>query len=135
MMRTLLQGPVGVSVAAHTWPGYRSGIFDGCQPDTVIDHAVVLVAYGEAPVAKYWRLQNSWGYNWGEHGFIRLLRHDPKATDATEEHYCGVDHQPELGNGCKGGPRQVRICGMCGILYDGTTPHFSVPSRGHSSDG
>jgi cathepsin C len=40
-----------------------------------VDHAVLLVGFGEdAKGQKYWLLQNSWGDNWGEDGFIRIAR-------------------------------------------------------------
>jgi len=48
-------GPIAVSVDASNWSAYKGGIFNGCnqaQPD--IDHAVVLVGYGEEAGNKYW---------------------------------------------------------------------------------
>ncbi|CAK0828363.1 unnamed protein product, partial [Prorocentrum cordatum] len=71
-------GPVGVSVAAGQWFNYGSGIFDDCtgSAGAVVDHAVVAVAFGEQAGTKYWTLMNSWGYDWGENGYIRLLRRD-----------------------------------------------------------
>lgn len=122
LMRALVErGPVGVSVAASKWYSYDNGIFDLCPKDAVIDHAVTLIAYGrDAKLdAKFWLIQNSWGPEWGEGGRIRLLRRD---DDDTEQ--CGTDSQPEIGTGCKGGPSQVRVCGMCGILYDASVPYF-----------
>lgn len=122
LMRAVVErGPVAVSVAASKWFSYEGGIFDDCDRDAVIDHAVTLVGYGadNGLDEKYWLIQNSWGPDWGEAGRIRLLRIDGDETES-----CGTDHQPELGTGCKGGPKQVTVCGQCGILYDSVVPHF-----------
>jgi cathepsin L len=127
LLHALQDGPVGVSVAASDWFSYASGIFDECVKDAVIDHAVVLIGYGHDSSDKYWLLKNSWGSEWGEDGFLRILRRDSK--DGDEGSWCGIDKQPELGSGCDGGPSEVKVCGTCGILYDTVTPHF----RGESA--
>jgi len=122
LMRAVVEhGPVAVSVTADSWSSYMQGVFDHCSVDAVIDHAVTLIGYGKDDdlKEKFWLIQNSWGNDWGEHGRIRILRRD---SDETE---CGVDHQPEVGTGCDGGPTQVPVCGMCGILYDSVVPHFA----------
>lgn len=117
-------GPVAVSVSANDWLFYISGVFNGCPLDTVVNHAVVLYGYGQEEGRpgygpnKYWTIQNSWGRAWGEEGFIRLLRHDD------DEKRCGIDRKPEQGTGCFGGPPQVTVCGMCGVLYDSVVAFF-----------
>jgi hypothetical protein len=124
LLRALVEhGPVAVSVGARGWHTYDSGIFDDCDKDAVINHAVSLLGYGidhSSDNDKYWLLLNSWGPDWGEKGSMRLLRRD---TDETE--YCGIDRQPEVGTGCEGGPSEVKVCGMCGILYDASLPLFA----------
>lgn len=117
------RGPVAVSVAADGWDLYVSGIFDSCSKDAVINHAVTLIGYGKdrALDKKFWLIQNSWGHTFGEDGRIRLLR-----QDNDESEFCGTDSQPKEGTGCDGGPAQVKVCGMCGILYDNVVPHFSA---------
>jgi len=122
LKRALVEyGPVGVSLAADSWMSYSSGIFDGCEKDSIINHAVTLIGYGEetGSGAKWWQIKNSWGPDWGEGGNIRLLRRDD------EESYCGTDHKPQDGSGCLGGPKEVTVCGTCGILYDTAVPHFT----------
>merc|ERR1719191_2338619 len=128
LLQALYQvGPVVVSVDASTWNFYREGVFSGCGKDAIINHAVVAVGFGEqrgtfGEVHKYYILKNSWGNCWGEKGHIRLQRFD------NDDAHCGVDNKPMEGTACEGGPPQVRVCGMCGILYDSTYPlgaHFA----------
>lgn len=148
LMQALVAGPVAISVAASGWSMYGSGVFNDCAKDAEIDHAVVLIGYGQAQVSsfgwmlgqadwfrhrgtqesskyettKYWTVQNSWGSRWGERGRIRLFRHN---TPQADEEYCGIDRDPKVGTACEPYPDSVRVCGMCGILYDSVTPHFA----------
>lgn len=121
LMRALAEnGPVALSVAASEWQMYESGIFDGCSRHAIVNHAVTGIGYGFDPAkgTKFWHIQNSWGGSWGEHGTIRILRRDD------DDKRCGIDSKPEQGSACKGGPSQVTVCGMCGILYDSVTAHM-----------
>jgi len=118
------EGPVVVSVSADGWTSYDSGIFDSCSRDATINHAVLLVGYGvqlseRAVQTKYWLIRNSWGRDWGEQGYIRVLRFDSDQGDAG---YCGTDYDPKQGVGCNGGPATLPVCGMCGILSDSSYP-------------
>lgn len=116
MKAVVEEGPVVVSVDGNTWFDYDSGVFDGCEKDAILGHAVLLVGYGSDKGKPYWRIQNSWGADWGEQGYIRLHRH------VDEESWCGTDRKPEEGSGCDGGPPEITVCGMCGILYEALVP-------------
>jgi cathepsin L len=111
VMEHLVQyGPLAVSVAAHGWFLYSSGVFNNCN--AVVNHAVVLFGYGHdsATGADFWDIKNSWGTGWGDNGNMKLFR-DSNVP-------CGIDHNPAAGTGCDGGPSQVTVCGTCGIFYD-----------------
>ena len=118
LMNSVAQvGPIAISVDASTFHSYESGIFSGCnqeQPD--INHAVVLMGYGEENGQKYWIVRNSWSASYGEAGYIRVAR-----SDADEE-VCGMDTTPHDGSACDGEDEPVRVCGTCGILYDSSFP-------------
>ena len=57
-----------MGVDAEKWDTYESGIFSSCGTDQ--DHGVTLVGM----TAKYWLIKNSWGFSWGEKGYIRLAK-------------------------------------------------------------
>lgn len=86
----LADGPIAVSAWASPWKSYAGGIFNGCDFNDNIDvnHAIVMVGYTE----QYYIIRNSWGNDWGEHGYIYLER------DQVVE--CGVDSTPLHGAAC-----------------------------------
>jgi cathepsin L len=122
MQAVATKGPIAISVDA-SWGGYETGVYTGAC-GTTIDHAVQLVGYGTDSNSghDYWLVRNSWGASWGEKGYIRIQRFG----DGKEP--CGTDKNPLDGNGCKGGPATIQVCGLCGILSDSSYVTAEKPS-------
>lgn len=75
------RGPVIVSLSGaqigDDFMFYAGGIYNGEEfpnPDASGGHAVTLVGYGEEDSKPYWIVQNSWGADWGEDGYVRMSR-------------------------------------------------------------
>jgi len=122
LMAALQRGPVAISAAAANWFSYSTGVFNSCEKDAVIDHAILMVGYGKDAGANYWTVQNSWSNLWGENGFIRIKRGN---TIQEDDDYCGTDSRPGDGIACKPYPDSVTVCGQCGLLYDSVSPKFA----------
>lgn len=58
--------PLSAVVDASNWQSYTSGVLKTCG--TNLNHGVLLVGIQGGA----WKVKNSWGNVWGEHGFIRL---------------------------------------------------------------
>jgi len=75
LMNALNQQPVAIAIEADqsSFQFYKSGVFTGpCGAQ--LDHGVLLVGSGTDAGQDYWRVKNSWGASWGDHGFIRMIR-------------------------------------------------------------
>lgn len=56
---------------------YKSGIFSSkdCNAEEGnINHAVLIIGYGNEKEKNYWLVRNSWGEKFGEKGYFRILR-------------------------------------------------------------
>lgn len=76
------RGPVIVSLSGaqigDDFMFYSGGVYTGEEfkpEDASGGHAVTLVGYGEEKgQPPYWIVQNSWGADWGEDGYVRMAR-------------------------------------------------------------
>ncbi len=65
---------VSVNAGAFAFRFYKSGVVtEGC-PSAPLSHGVTLVGSGTRDGVAYWKVRNSWGPNWGESGYISILR-------------------------------------------------------------
>lgn len=78
-------GVAAIVIAANNIPFqmYSGGILDDedCA-GTYLSHAVNAVGYGAENGIDYWIVRNSWGPDWGEDGYVRMIRN--------KHNLCGV---------------------------------------------
>lgn len=74
--------PVSAAIEAYgpVFQFYSSGIIQN-NCGTNLDHAVVIVGYGSESGVPFWIVRNSWGPEWGEDGYVRIVR---------DKNMCGI---------------------------------------------
>jgi len=79
VMKTYVyNGPIGIIFNANMLQYYTGGIISAdaseCDP-SAIDHAVLIVGWGTSSSGTdYWIVKNSYGPDWGENGYFRIVR-------------------------------------------------------------
>ena len=54
---------------------YESGVYQHITGENLGGHAIKIIGWGVTDDGiKYWIIANSWGTNWGEKGFFRIVR-------------------------------------------------------------
>lgn len=76
MMQEIYQrGPIVCGVHVNdVLENYTGGILHDHTGETEENHAISITGFGVENGVKYWIIRNSWGENWGESGFFRLIR-------------------------------------------------------------
>ncbi|KAJ7947071.1 Cysteine Protease [Quillaja saponaria] len=67
--------PVSVAIeVGDAFKNYQHGIYTG-DCGTNLNHGVTVIGYGTSKDGtKYWLIQNSWGKDWGEGGYMKMQR-------------------------------------------------------------
>ncbi|KAL3314463.1 hypothetical protein Ciccas_006919 [Cichlidogyrus casuarinus] len=76
MMKELMtNGPFEVVFSVYDdFFNYKSGIYRYVTGELQGEHAVRLIGWGEENGVKFWRIANSWNSDWGENGYLRIVR-------------------------------------------------------------
>jgi len=78
-------GPLSVALKANGMQFYTEGVDNGSLCTGFIDHAVLLVGWGEEDDGtKFWIVKNSWGEDWGEGGYYRVQIQDDDCKVAAQ---------------------------------------------------
>lgn len=82
-------GPVAAAVNALPWQHYVSGIIQNdCSGDVKqLNHAVQIVGFDRSGSVPHYIIQNSWGSDFGENGYMRI---------AFGKNICGIASQVSL---------------------------------------
>jgi len=96
LMRAVSQQPVSVAIQANisSFKFYKYGVYQDPQCGDQLDHGVLIVGYGTDRFQglDYWIVKNSWGPEWGDNGYIKILRN----YDQSESGMCGIASQPSF---------------------------------------
>lgn len=89
LKKALTRQPISVAIQANkrSFQLYKSGVYDDPACGDQLDHGVLLVGYGYDSDSglDYWKIKNSWSSEWGEDGYMRLLK-----GSVSSEGQCGI---------------------------------------------
>ena len=96
LKKAVSKQPVSVAIQANlsSFHYYKSGIYQDDDCGDQLDHGVLIVGYGHDLFhgLDYWIVKNSWSSQWGEGGYVRILRN----YDKSDSGMCGIAVQPSF---------------------------------------
>lgn len=76
LARAIMKGPVATAIQADAmvFMQYAGGVItdESCYEAKEVNHAVLVVGYGEQNGMQYFLVKNSWGDTWGDHGYVKI---------------------------------------------------------------
>ena len=123
----LAQKPVLVSLKARSdiFRNYKSGVISNCDRDMQsdsdedmdvdeeypLDHFALVVGHGQTiSGTNYWLLQNSFGNQWGEDGYVKILKQDIEPVSGVDNFgTCNLLAQPLYPDGLNNLPARCRF--------------------------
>ena len=69
------QRPWAASLDASQLQFYSYGVYDGPCSTTNFTHFMTIIGYGNSGGKDYWRLENCWGTNWGQNGYMFIAKY------------------------------------------------------------
>lgn len=76
------------------WNGL--GVYEWDKVSGVVGgHAIVLMGWGEEKGKKYWIVRNSWGKDWGDKGYFKILR-GSNHCEIEENVFTGIPNVPAI---------------------------------------
>jgi hypothetical protein len=96
-------GPVAVGIdgANPSFLSYSGGVFDSHHCKQTANHALLITGYGQeelkdGSIVRYWIARNSWGTDWGENGYVRVMR---GKGGKGKKGVCGIARSPSVALG------------------------------------
>ena len=66
---------VGIDASLSSFRSYQTRIYQNSSCSSwFLDHTVACVGYGSENGTGYWIVRNSWGTEWGDQGYVGILR-------------------------------------------------------------
>lgn len=92
MEEIYVNGPVQAAFQVFMdFKTYKSGVYRHVTGPLEGGHAVKILGWGVENGTKYWLCSNSWGEDWGDHGFFKIVRGENHLGIESDVH-AGLPH-------------------------------------------